>query len=63
MNEPFNRKRVFHGINENHVFQMAKKELRNWILFPLCVVKNPTRNKAGVHESIHVRKSCAIAKK
>lgn len=62
MNEPLNRKRVIHGINENHVSQMAK-EFPNWIPLPLCMVINLNRNKAGVHESIHVQKSCAIAKR
>ena len=62
MNELLNRKRVFHGINEKQVSQMAKK-FPNWIPIPLCMVINQNRNKAGVHEPIHVRKSCAIAKR
>ena len=62
MNEPRNRKRVLHGINENHVSQMAK-EFPDWIPLPLCMVINLNRNKAGVHESSHVQKSCAIAKR
>ena len=62
MNEPHNRKRVINGINENHVSQMAK-EFPNWIPLPSCMVINLNRNKAGVHESIHVQKSRAIAKR
>ena len=62
MDEPLNRKRVIHGMNENHVLQMAK-EFPNWIPLPLCMVLNLNRNKAGLHESINLRKSRAIAKR